>query len=268
MPGSGARSVLHGVVKRVAAAGPKHRGVVVLLYHRVGGGSALEIDLDPGRFAEQLAVLAPRAVPLGDALDALDGPAPAVDPIAVTFDDGSADVVDVAVPLLVEAGVTATLYLATGYVEEQRELPGAGRPPSWAGLADAVATGRLEIGSHTHGHVLLDRLSPSEAAADLDRATGLIEDRLGVTPLDFAYPKAVAPSPAVDALVRERFRSAALAGTRPNPYGATDRFRLARSPVQVADGMRWFRAKADGGMAFEDTLRRRLNRRRYADATT
>ena len=61
--------------------------------------------------------------------------------------------------------------------------------------------------------------------------------------------------------------AAALAGTRVNRYGA-DRYRLARSPVQHSDGMRWFRHKVAGGLGFEDTLRRLLNRGRYAGATT
>ena len=45
---------------------PSVPGVVILLYHRVGGGSALEIDLDAARFDEQIAVIAEsrRAVPL------------------------------------------------------------------------------------------------------------------------------------------------------------------------------------------------------------
>ena len=64
--------------------------------------------------------------------------------------------------------------------------------------------------------------------------------------------------------MRSRFRSAALAGTRPNPYGDTDPWRLARSPIQLSDGMRWFERKIDGGMAFEDDIRRVANRRRYA----
>ena len=67
---------------------------------------------------------------------------------------------------------------------------------------------------------------------------------------------------------RNRFRSAALAGTRPNRPGATDCYRLARSPIQVSDGMRWFTRKADGGMRMEDVLRHRVDRRRYRDRTS
>jgi hypothetical protein len=82
----------------------------------------------------------------------------------------------------------------------------------------------------------------------------------------FAYPKALAGSAAADRAVRRRFRSAALAGTRPNRYGASDPYRLSRSPIQRADGMRYFDQKLAGGMGFEDTLRRGLNRIRYIGA--
>jgi len=75
-------------------------------------------------------------------------------------------------------------------------------------------------------------------------------------------------SPAADAAIRDRFASAAIAGTRVNEYGHTDPYRLARSPIQVSDGSRWFEAKARGGMAFEDTLRRTINKARYRTATT
>ena len=105
-------------------------------------------------------------------------------------------------------------------------------------------------------------------ARELDRSRELIEQQLGASPAHFAYPKAVAGSAEADAEVRARFRSAALAGTRPNRYGRTDPYRLARSPIQRADGMGWFRRKLDGGMGLEDRLRTFANRRRYADATT
>jgi hypothetical protein len=96
---------------------------------------------------------------------------------------------------------------------------------------------------------------------------GLIEERLGVRAAHFAYPKAVPGSPAADTAVRRRFVSAAVGGNRANPYGNTDPFRLARSSIQLSDGMRWFKRKVDGGMALEDSFRRLLNRRRYAGAT-
>ena len=246
------------------------RGVVVLIYHRVGGRSTLDVDLPVDEFTAQIESLATsrRVISLDDAVTQLREDSPAEhDPIVVTFDDGTADFADVAVPILVRHGIPATLYLATDFVDRGRDFPNQGKPLSWAALADVHRTGLITVGSHTHTHALLDRLSPSDIDAELDRADDLIEEHLDVRPSHFAYPKAIAGSSPADAAVRSRYRSAALAGTHANRYGATDVHRLARSPIQRSDGMRYFEAKRDGGMRCEDALRVLANRWRYRDAT-
>lgn len=251
------------VVRRPAA------GLVVLIYHRVGGRTGVRVDLPTATFDAQMAELAAtrEVVALDDAVAALIAGDRVDDRAVVTFDDGTADFVDEALPVLVRHGVPATLYVATGHVEEARPFPDDGRPVSWSGLADAVTTGLVTIGSHTHGHVLLDRLAPGAVADDLDRSIGLIGERLGLRADHFAYPKALAPTRGAERLVRERFRSAALAGTRANPTG-TDPLRLRRTPIQTTDGAHWFRRKIAGGLAFEDDLRRAVNRARYVGAAT
>jgi peptidoglycan/xylan/chitin deacetylase (PgdA/CDA1 family) len=223
-------------------------------------------------FAAQLADLVGNWAPVtldyaADLLGASSAPAgpPA---ICLTFDDGTADFVDEALPDLVANRLPVTLYVATDFVETGRPFPDDGRPVSWAALRDALSTGLVTIGSHTHTHRLLDRVDGQEAANELDRSVGLIEDRLGVSCDHFAYPKALLGSRAAEEEVRRRFRTAAVARTRPNPYGSTDLHRLCRSPIQVADGIRWFRHKAAGGMALEDDLRTLRNRRRYAGTVT
>jgi peptidoglycan/xylan/chitin deacetylase (PgdA/CDA1 family) len=272
--------LLRGAVKTAAAAvdtvRQPQRGVVVLIYHRVGGQSGMELDLPVELFDAQAEALAAsgRVVPLGDGLARLGRPvepagtARGEDPVVVTFDDGTADFVEYALPILERHQLPVTLYAATAFIDEARPFPGDGRPVSWQGLADACATGLVDVGSHTHRHLLLDRLPPSEVPGELDRSIELIGEHLGRPPLDFAYPKAVPGSASADRAVRRRFRSAAVAGTRPNPFGATDPYRLARSPIQRSDGMRWFERKTRGGMAAEDGLRSTLNRMRYAGATT
>jgi peptidoglycan/xylan/chitin deacetylase (PgdA/CDA1 family) len=271
-----ARRVVQQAVKTAAvgldAARRRAPGVVVLIYHRVGGGSGLEVDLPDALFDAQMASLAAsgRVVSLRTALELLDAPAPPASPapVVLTFDDGTADFVDRALPVLTRHQLPVTLYAATAFIDEGIPFPDDGRPLSWQGLADACSTGLVDVGSHTHRHRLLDRISATEVAEELDRSIELIGEHLGRPPLDFAYPKAVAGSPDADRAVRARFRSAAVAGTKPNAFGGTDAHALARSPVQRSDGLRWFERKVEGGMALEDTLRRILNRRRYATATT
>lgn len=271
----GSRQLALSVLKLSAAAVDRLRppapGVVVLIYHRVGARTPMEVDLPADLFDRQMAAVAAsgRATTLDHALTVLaTGAVPAKDPVVVTFDDGTADFAELAIPTLVHHRVPATLYLATDFVDRGREFPRGGKPLSWASLQDAASTGLVTVGSHTHTHALLDRLDPVATADELDRSIGLIEHHLGQPVHHFAYPKGLEGSPGAVAMVRERFRSAALAGTRPNPYRCTDAHRLRRSPVQVADGMRWFDRKVQGGMVLEDVVRRAVNRRRYAGAVS
>lgn len=266
--------------------GPR-RGLVVLIYHRVGGRTAMQVDLPRDVFEDQIAWLRSTLpiVSLDDGLAWVLADAPAlageatrnggrVDDlegeelrIAVTFDDGTSDFAEVAVPILAEYDVPVTMYVATEFVEDRVAFPHDGVPISWAAIRDCMSTGLVDVGSHTHTHVILDRVPDHLAVAELDRSIGLIVDRLGVVPMHFAYPKAVMGSPAADRAIRRRFVSAALAGGQVNRPGTTDPYRLARMPVQVSDGDAWFRRKALGGMALEETIRQLVNRRRYAGLT-
>ena len=249
------------------------RGLVVLIYHRVGRRTYTEVDLPLEQFDDQIAWLASTlpVVSLGAGLDWVAGADDAARGdlrVAVTFDDGTADFAELAVPVLERYQVPATLYLATEFVEDQRLFPNDGVPLTWNALHDCLSTGLVSVGSHTHTHALLDRLPAALVPAELDRSIDLVGEHLGVTAIDFAYPRAVMGSPAADRAVRARFRSAALAGGHPNRPGSTDLHRVARTPVQVSDGEAWFRRKALGGMALEEAIRRIVNRRRYSSATT
>lgn len=261
-------------VKSASAAkdrlAPPKPGVTVLIYHRVGGRTTVPVDLPTPLFREQMEAISDRAITLDEALERLAGPPPdpgTPNPVVVTFDDGTADVVEEALPVLVDTKVPALLYVATDFVERGIDFPDDGAITSWSALADGASTGYLQLGSHTHTHALLDRLDDALVADELDRSIELIGERTGATARHFAYPKALSGSPRADELVRDRFASAAIAGTHANRYRATDPWKLARSPIQVSDGMRWFEAKAAGGMGLEDDLRRTVNRVRYRGAT-
>ena len=65
-------------------------------------------------------------------------------------------------------GVPATLFAATDHVEAGRWFPDGGRPTSWSALSDALTTGLVVVGSHTHTHSWLDRLDPSRVTDELD----------------------------------------------------------------------------------------------------
>jgi hypothetical protein len=248
------------------------RGVVVLLYHRIGGGSRLEMDLPVGLFIRQLELLSQMdVIGLSEAVAVLtsrgDGDAADRQPVVVSFDDGTADFVDTALPLLVRYRIPATLYLATRFVEERKIFPHGGAPLSWGAIRDAISTGLVTVGSHTHSHLLLDHAGPPEVETDLRRSTQLIGERLDVSAEHFAYPKARLPRDHIETIVRQLFGSAAVGGNRANVPGHTDVHRLARSPIQASDGMRWFGAKLSGGLALEERLRGRFRGARYVSSS-
>lgn len=106
-------------------------GSQVLLYHRIGaeGGPASGRAVSAENFSDQMAALGDRVVAL-DAVVAGDAPP---DAVAITFDDGYADILE---PLR-DAGVEATVFVSTGHVEE-------GRPFWWDELDRLLHTARAD----------------------------------------------------------------------------------------------------------------------------
>jgi peptidoglycan/xylan/chitin deacetylase (PgdA/CDA1 family) len=101
-------------------------GGLVLAYHRVADLDAdpQRLAVSPARFAAHLDVLTTRAtvMPLPAMLGRLrhDGLPPGA--VAITFDDGYADALSQAAPLLAGANVPATMFLTTGSIAESREF--------------------------------------------------------------------------------------------------------------------------------------------------
>lgn len=233
--------------------------VVILLYHRVREGPG-EIDLSPRAFEEQLRYLVERdrVLSLEEALAGRRGSdgggrlAHGRGGVVVTFDDGYRDFADAALPLLVRYRVPAVLYLATGLVAEE----GGGREGlSWSAIREAVSTGLVTVGSHTHSHADLSRAGPEVCEEEMRRSKGLIEERLGVACRHFAHPYAVT-SQAADRAARRHFDSAAPHAWRTNRRGRIDPYGLGRTPVLRSDGRALFRARVRGMLDGEALLYR------------
>lgn len=234
---------------------PPPSGVVVLIYHRVGGGTTSAVDLPVDVFREQMTVLARTCtvLSLDDAVDQLAaGGAP--EGVVLTFDDGTPDFYECAVPVLESLQLPATLYAATGPIDRGEPMPWGVPSASWSSLRAAVATGLVTIASHTRDHSLLDRLDRLSVAEDLDASLASITEQIGRAPRHFAYPRAVPGNPAAEVEVRTRFASAALAGNRVNVAGC-DLHRLARTPVHRADPPDVFVRKIHGGLRLEGSVR-------------
>lgn len=246
----GMRGRVKGGLARLARGGPA-RGATLLIYHRVGGGTHDELDLDTQGFARQVELLDGHDVlSLDGALDRLD--AGDVRPsVVLTFDDGFSDVHDNAWPVLREHGLPFTIYLATGFMGspmcwEHSTAKGApGRGLTWRQLEEMLASGLCTVGNHTHHHVRPEDLTEDE----LDACSSAAEDALGVRPRHFTYPWGI-PVPSMDAALSARFRSASTGELGRNAPDC-DRMRLRRVPVRRTDPDEFFAAKLTGALVPE-----------------
>lgn len=260
-------AVLHELAKRLSLlpddVALAATGTVVFAYQRVGGGTSSPLDLSLDQFRRQMVYLADAesVVSLDEALEKLAcGETLADPPCVLTFDNCGSDFVDVILPVLAELGLPATLYVATSHIDAEGPTPPE-RRLSWNAIRESVSTGLVMVGANTHTRAVLDRCDPMTVDLELDVCNDRIATEVGVKPEHFAYPKAIAGSRYADGAVRLRYRSAAVAGTRPNLPGATDCWKLKRTPVRTADSWEEFVRKSTGSEArpLVDESRRRLD---------
>lgn len=244
---------LRVATKRALAQARSRRpaaGTTILIYHRVGGGSADELDLDEATFTEQLEILSDaNVIGLDEAARRLES-GNRTSGVVLTFDDGFADVYRNAWPLLRERRLPFTLFLATRYVGGQMRWHGAtakygGAGLSWDQVGELVASGLCTLGNHTHSHALPSQLS----TAELDECSDEIERRVGSRPDHFAYPWGVAV-PHMEPELRRRFRTASTGYVGRNLPGG-DLMRLRRVPVRKTDPIPFFAAKLTGALVPE-----------------
>lgn len=257
---------MRGAVKHALGRGASRRpanGLTALIYHRVGGSTADELDLPVEAFRAQLDVLAGhRVLPLDTALDELDA-GDDRPKVVVTFDDGFAELHGVVLPLLVERGLPFVLYLATGYVGGLLHWEGStARAPAlgldWGQLGELQASGLCTFGNHTHTHARPDLLSTRE----LERCNDEIRSRLGIVPRHFAYPWGVRV-PSIEPALRARFRSAAT-GTLGRAHPGDDFLSLPRIPVRGSDPVGFFAAKLAGRLLPERAYARIVSTAKWA----
>ncbi|MEX2208223.1 MAG: polysaccharide deacetylase family protein [Myxococcota bacterium] len=201
-------------------------------------------------FREQLAWLARRgyrALTLDEAATALqgEGAAPRGRSVVITFDDGYRCVVEHALPVLLEFGMTATMFVVTNAVDTTTDwyVQGGGRPfehASWPELERAAARG-FTIGSHTANHRSLVDASESVVADELGASKETIEKRLGAC-RHFAYPFGAHGDATVEAVRRAGYTTACSTESGLNRRGQPP-LRLRRQSISRSSSAGRFRRR-------------------------
>jgi len=189
------RLITLGVVsplRKLLRADRRGERLPVLMYHSIsrdpepGVGPYYRVCCSPERFAEHMQCIADlgyRGVGLSEALSA-----PAAERlVAITFDDGFRDFLTEAVPILRKHGFTATMYLPTAFIGDDRRRFLSRECLTWSEVRDLQAFG-FEFGSHTVSHPKLVGLSWDAIAAELAESKRRIEVETGRGVGSFAYP--------------------------------------------------------------------------------
>jgi peptidoglycan/xylan/chitin deacetylase (PgdA/CDA1 family) len=165
--------------------------VPILAYHHIDPHFDLAATrIPPARFEKQIQT----ALSYGCRFCGLDDylADPAAGQITMTFDDGFASVYEYAFPILRHYGITATVFLVTGYIGQYDDWDvnlGRIRFPhlTWPQIEELLNAG-WQIESHSMFHNDLSKIGKSRCHRELALSKKLIEARLNNKVKYLSYP--------------------------------------------------------------------------------
>jgi peptidoglycan/xylan/chitin deacetylase (PgdA/CDA1 family) len=179
----------------------------ILTYHSLDD-SGSTVSISPGLFRAHLEALVAGSFKLVPLASVPDNPGS----VAITFDDGYRNFLKVALPLLKEYGIPATIFVVSGYCgyynqwhSRVNNLPRL-EMLSWAEVREISQAG-FTIGAHTINHPDLTMLPAKDVVQELRDCRSAIEDQIGLPVETFAYPYG-ATSAAVCEIASQEFRLA------------------------------------------------------------
>jgi peptidoglycan/xylan/chitin deacetylase (PgdA/CDA1 family) len=172
--------------------------VPILMYHQVSSpapAAYFRYTVTPPTFARQMRALAAMGYETVS-LDRLAAARSAGRPlpqrsVAITFDDGFADAVRHALPVLARHRFTATFFAVAGLLgmaSEWTRRRGVVMPLADADTLRAALGAGCTIGSHALTHRPLADLQPADAREELSESKKRLEDALGHAVHHLAYP--------------------------------------------------------------------------------
>lgn len=165
--------------------------VDILMYHSISNAPG-PTSIAPEIFKEQMALLASSDIEVLKMDDVLDHLAVGQKrAVAITFDDGFKDFMDVAWPILCQFDLPAIVYLPTDHIGKVENWTGSNHPArpllSWDDVRVLKSEG-VVFGNHTLSHPDLSRLTGDALCSEVDRASERIAEEIGAPPTHFAAP--------------------------------------------------------------------------------
>lgn len=173
----------------------------VLMYHMVSahrpGARFNKLRVPPRDFERQIALLAGRGARFVFASELLADATLPDGAVCLTFDDGYADNLLAADPVLARHNARATLYLVAdrsgGWSSKKKAHHADDELASEPKLTDdqvraLLATGRWELGGHTITHAHLPSIPDDQARHEIAEPRSVFLERFGADAPTFAYP--------------------------------------------------------------------------------
>jgi peptidoglycan/xylan/chitin deacetylase (PgdA/CDA1 family) len=184
--------------------------IPILMYHHIGD---LPIDatelqttwtVTPKNFDAQMQWLARsgfRSITMAQLVAHLKNrqPLPAK-PIIISFDDGWEEQFSTAFPIMTRYGLSATFFVYTQPLDHTQYM-------TWAQV-QALATGGMDIQSHSITHPHLRTMAPDAAFKEIADSKATLEKRLGKPVVAFCYPFGEYNNAIVEMVKRAGYESA------------------------------------------------------------
>jgi peptidoglycan/xylan/chitin deacetylase (PgdA/CDA1 family) len=231
----------------------------ILMYHSVsddaerGTSPYYRVATSARRFAEQMDWLKELGYvgrSIEESFDRTDSNGSGGKTVVLTFDDGFRDFYTTAWPILKQRGFSASVYLATGFLDNPARRWRGKECLSWDHIRELRADG-VRFGSHTVNHPKLVELGWDEVTTEIASSKKRIEEQLQEHITSFAYPYAFPRERKLfvrrleQSLRDEGYRSCVTTVIGRGALSGSDMF-LRRIPVNDADDRPLFRAKMAG----------------------
>ena len=172
---------------------PVHSPIPILAYHSLDESGSV-ISLSPEVFRSQMEFIHRRGYRVYTVSQYTDlikgGGKKGRSAVVLTFDDGFANFLTTAAPILREYGYRATIYIPTDFIGRRSDFTSLLDLPILSGSAlRNLAEEGFEIGSHSLSHPDLTGLTSENARDEIVRSKKDLENLTGKEVKTFCYPR-------------------------------------------------------------------------------
>ncbi len=284
-------TIFKGTVKRIlyfAGLFTSPRGIRILLYHSIDdSGSVVSTSLSS--FERQMKYLKKNGyhtISLSNfASNVYTENKPSEKLLVITFDDGYRNNYFHAFPILKKYGFTATIFLATDYInssakwvqrdfdlifdrifhssingEQTQTYKGVSDVPllTWDEIKEMSDYG-IDFGTHTASHIWLSDVTLDKAREEICKSRAILEHNLNKPINCFCYPYSDL-TPEVKQLVKELGFSVACSGTLQSSNQNSDMYDFKRAAPYPADSFFEFKFLFSSGYDWYIALKNKLRR--------